>query len=278
MNYSKCEAPEVVRRGNVLQVTLNRPDALNAIKRQALTELSTVFVEASMNSEVDVIVLTGAGRTFSAGGDWNWVREQIRDPQQLHEVLVNSKRMLYSIVDCEKPIICRLNGDAVGMGCTPALACDFVIANDHARLADPHVRVGLVTGDGGTALWSYFVGHMRANQYLLTGDFIEVRKAEEIGLITCAVPAKKLDACVASLVKKMACGPTRTVAWSKMVINTSLRQALSASLDAELPYAAQSSQTADHKAAVEAILKGEKPVFSSVARFAGYPTGREDAC
>ena len=268
MDYTKYEALEVIRHGNVLSIALNRPDALNTINAQSLMELSTVFIAASMDNEVDVIVLTGKGRAFSAGGDWNWMQEQIRDPQQLHEVLVNSKRMLYSIIDCEKPIICRLNGDAVGIGCTLALACDFVIADDHARLADPHVRVGLVTGDGGAALWSYFVGHMRAKQYLLTGDFIEARKAEEIGLITCAVPADELDACVASLVRKMASGPTRAVAWSKMVINTSLRQALSGSLDAELAYAALSSQTADHKAAVEAFLNGEKPVFSSAARFA----------
>jgi enoyl-CoA hydratase len=269
MNYTKYEALEVVRRGNVLHITLNRPEALNAIDRQSLAELSTVFIEASMDAEVDVVVLTGAGRAFSAGGDWNWMREQIRDPEQFYEGLVNAKRMLYSVIDCEKPIVCRLNGDAVGMGCTLALACDFVIADDHARLADPHVRVGLVTGDGGATLWSYFVGHMRAKQYLLTGDFIEAKKAEEIGLITCAVPADELDVCVASLVKKMASGPTRAVAWSKAVINIGLRQALSASLDAALSYEALSNQTADHKAAVEAFLKGEKPAFASAARFAG---------
>jgi enoyl-CoA hydratase len=269
MNYAKYEALAVTRVGNVLRITLNRPDALNAVNRQSLMELSTVFIDAAMDGEVDVIVLTGAGRTFSAGGDWNWMLEQIRDPQQFYEGLVNAKRMLYSMIDCEKPIVCRLNGDAVGMGCTLALACDFVIADDQARLADPHVRVGLVTGDGGAALWSYFVGHMRAKKYLLTGDFIEASQAEEIGLITAAVPADELDACVASWVKKMASGPTRAVAWSKAVINTGLRQALSTSLDAALSYEALSNQTADHKAAVEAFLKGEKPVFAGAARFAG---------
>jgi enoyl-CoA hydratase len=269
MNYTKYEALEVVRRGNVLHITLNRPDALNAIDRQSLTELSTVFIEASMDAEADIVVLTGAGRAFSAGGDWNWMLEQIREPDQFYEGLVNAKRMLYSVIDCEKPIVCRLNGDAVGMGCTLALACDFVIADDRARLADPHVRVGLVTGDGGATLWSCFVGHMRAKKYLLTGDFIEAGKAEEIGLITAAVPADELDVCVGSLVKKLASGPTRAVAWSKAVINIGLRQALSASLDAALSYEALSNQTADHKAAVEAFLKGEKPAFASAARFAG---------
>lgn len=269
MNYTKYEALEVVRCGNVLLITLNRPDALNAINRQSLTELSTVFIDASMDAEVDLIVLTGAGRAFSAGGDWNWMQEQIRDPQQFYEGLVNAKRMLYSILDCEKPIVCRLNGDAIGMGCTLALSCDFVIADDRARLADPHVRVGLVTGDGGATLWSYFVGHMRAKQYLLTGDFIQARKAEEIGLITSAVPGEQLEACVASLVQKLASGPTRAVAWSKTVINAGLRQALSASLDAALAYEALSNQTADHKTAVEAFLKGEQPVFSGATRFAG---------
>jgi enoyl-CoA hydratase len=267
MNYTEYKALEVVRRGNVLSIALNRPDELNAINGQILMELSTVFIDASMDAEVDVIVLTGKGRAFSAGGDWNWMKEQIRDPKQFYDGLVNAKRMIYSIIDCPKPIVCRLNGDAIGMGFTIALACDFVIANDRARLADPHVRVGLVTGDGGATLWTHFVGHMRAKQYLLTGDFIEPRKAEEFGLVTSAVPADELDARVTSLVNKMACGPTRAVAWSKAVINAGLRQAFSASLDAALAYEALSSQTADHETAVEAFLKGEKPVFASAARF-----------
>jgi enoyl-CoA hydratase len=269
MDYTKYEALEVIRHGNVLSIALNRPDALNTINARSLMELSTVFIAASMDNEVDVIVLTGKGRAFSAGGDWNWMQEQIRDPQQFYEGLVNARRMLYSIIDCDKPIVCRLNGDAIGMGFTLALTCDFVIADESARLADPHVRVGLVTGDGGAALWSHFVGHMRAKRYLLTGEFIQARKAEEIGLITVAVPAGELDARITSLVKKLACGPTRAIAWSKAVINAGLRQAFSASLDAALAYEALSNQTADHKAAVEAFLKGETPVFASAARFAG---------
>lgn len=267
MKYANYEALEVKPHGNVLQIKLNRPDALNAINRQTLQELSTVFVDAAMDGEVDVITLTGAGRAFSAGGDWNWMLEQIEDPQQFYEGLVNAKRMLYSIIDCEKPIVCRLNGDAIGMGCTLALACDFVIADNRARLADPHVRVALVTGDGGATLWSHFIGHVRAKKYLLTGDFIEASKAEEIGLITSAVPPEELDACVDSWVKRMGRGPTRAVAWSKAIINMGLRQALSASLDAALSYEALSNQTADHKVAVEAFLKGERPVFASAVRY-----------
>jgi enoyl-CoA hydratase len=229
-------------------------------------ELSTIFVDAGMDEDVDVVVLTGAGRAFSAGGDWNWMRRQIADPSIMGAILPDSKRMMSSVLDCGKPIICRLNGDAIGGACTLALFCDFVIAVDTARLADPHIKVGLVTGDGGAVVWPYLVGYARAKRYLLTGDYIGAKEAESIGLITQAVPAGDLDATVDIWVKRMANSATQAVGWSKSLINSGLRQALAASIDASLAYEALSSATRDHRSAVEAFLNGRKPVFISSGR------------
>jgi enoyl-CoA hydratase len=266
MEYSKYEMLLAERTNNVLRITLNRPNELNAINRQLLKELSTIFLDAGMDSDVDVIVFTGAGRAFSAGGDWNWMREQIAQPDVFLDAVIDSKRMIYSLIDCEKPVICRLNGNVVGLGCTLALFCDFVIAVDTARLADPHVRVGLVTGDGGAVIWSHLVGFARAKRYLLTGDFIGAREAAEIGLITQAVPADELDETVDALVRRLATSATYAIGWSKAVINAGLRQAVAASLDASLAYEALSNVTPDHKAAVEALLNHQTPVFASSAR------------
>jgi enoyl-CoA hydratase len=266
MDYSRYEAILVQRTNNVLRITLDRPAELNAINQTLHKELSTLFIDAGMDKDVDVILFTGAGRAFSAGGDWNWMRDQIANPVVFHDALVDSKRMIYSLLDCEKPIICRLNGDAVGMGCTLALFCDFVIAADTARLADPHTRVGLVTGDGGAVIWSHLVGPARAKRYLLTGDFVSATEAADIGLITQAVPADKLDETVDALVNRMANGATKAIGWSKAVINGPLRQAVAASLDASLAYEALSNATPDHESAVEAFLARRRPIFGSASR------------
>jgi enoyl-CoA hydratase len=266
MDYSKYRMLKVERRRNVLRITMNRPDELNAINHQMHRELSTIFVDAGADEEVDVVVVTGAGRAFSAGGDWNWMREQIANPDVFTGSLVDSKRMVYSILDCEKPIICRLNGDAVGLGCTLALFCDFVIAVDTARIADPHIKVGLVTGDGGAVIWPHLVGYARAKRFLLTGDYIGVKEAEAIGLITQAVAAEELDATVEALVRRMANCATKAVGWSKAAINANLRQALAGAIDASLAYEALSNLTPDHKAAVDAFLERRKPVFASSSR------------
>ena len=265
MRYSKYSVLRVEKERNILRVTMNRPDELNAINQQMHRELSTVFVDAGLDDEVDVVVFTGAGRAFSAGGDWNWMREQIANPEVFTDTLVHAKRMVYSILDCEKPIICRLNGDAVGLGCTLALFCDFVIATDTARIADPHTKVGLVTGDGGGVIWSHLVGYARAKRYLLTGDYIGAKEAADIGLITEAVAASKLDEAVDVWTRRMAVSATKAVGWSKAVINSNLRQAVAASIDGALAYEALSNQTADHKMAVEALLDGRKPVFGGGA-------------
>jgi len=266
MDYSRYGMLRAERTKNVLRITLNRPDELNAINGQLHRELSTIFIDAGMDDDVDVVVLTGAGRAFSAGGDWHWMRDQIERPEAFFGVATDHKRMIYSLLDCEKPVICRLNGDVVGLGCNLALFCDFVIAVETARLADPHVRVGLVTGDGGAVIWPHLVGYARAKRYLLTGDFIGARDAETIGLITQAVPAEELDATVDALVKRMANCATQCVGWSKAAINAGLRQAVAASIDGALAYEVLSNITADHKTAVEAFLNHQKPIFASSAR------------
>ena len=266
MDYSEYQMLLVERARNVLRVTMNRPDELNAINRQMYSELATIFTDAAMDSDVDVVVFTGAGRAFSAGGDWNFMLEQIADPSIIAGMTPDAKRMVYSILDCEKPIICRLNGDAIGLGCTLALFCDFIIAVDTARLADPHTKVGLVTGDGGAVIWPHLIGYARAKRYLLTGDYIGAQEGEAIGLITQAVTASELDVAVDALAARMANAATRAVGWSKATINANLRLSVATSIDASLAYESLSSATVDHKAAVEAFLDKRKPIFASSSR------------
>ena len=140
------------RSGKILTVTLNRPDVLNAVNAELHEELSRLFYDLQQD-QAEVIVLTGAGRAFCAGGDIDWMQRGINEPETFETTVVEAKKIIFGLLDLEKPLICRLNGDAVGLGATIALFCDIIIANEDARIGDPHVSVGLVAGDGGAVIW-----------------------------------------------------------------------------------------------------------------------------
>ena len=262
MNFSTYEDITFSRSGRVLTITLNRPDRLNAVSRSLHRELAKVFHDVAADEESDLIVLTGAGRAFCAGGDLEFLENSIEDPSSFHEVLREARTIVHSILDCDKPIICRMNGDAIGLGASLALLCDIIVAADHARLADPHVRVGLVAGDGGAVIWPQLIGYARAKQYLLTGEFISANDAESIGLINFSVPESELDATVDAWLAKLSKGTRQSVRWTKATINTGLKQLASTIMDTGIAYEGMSVATADHIEAVKAIREKRKPLFS----------------
>ena len=176
MSFDHYETIKFDRNENVLTVTLNRPDRLNAVSVQMHHELSTLFRYISADKQSDVVVLTGAGRAFSAGGDLYHLDQARQDPALFYEDMRQGKQLISSLLDCDKPVICRMNGDAIGLGATIALFCDIIIAADEARIGDPHVRVGYAAGDGGAVIWPQLIGYARAKQYLLTGDLISARR------------------------------------------------------------------------------------------------------
>ena len=257
-NYT-CIRAERVRR--VLTLTINRPDVLNAVNAALHEELSRIFYDAGADPDTDVVVLTGAGRAFCAGGDIDWMQEAIDRPESFEDTAVEAKKIIFGLLDCEKPIICRMNGHAVGLGATIALFCDIIIAVDSARIGDPHVRVGLVAGDGGAVIWPQLIGFARAKEFLMTGDLIGAADAARIGLINHAVPAAELDAKVAGIVGKLANGATKAIRWSKVAVNIPLRQLAHSMMDASLAYEVVSNRTADHREAVAAFREKRKPRF-----------------
>ena len=172
------------------------------------------------------------------------------------------KRLIFSLLDCPKPVIAKLNGHAFGLGATIALFCDLVFAVPGAKIADPHVRVGFVAGDGGAVIWPHLVGHARAKEYLLTGRAILAEEAERIGLINRVVPADQIDAVVDEFADELAGGPKLAVQWTKMSINIALKQQAQAILDASVALEALSNMTHDHAEAVTALREKRPPVFT----------------
>src|SRR6516165_207500 len=184
MDYSKYNQLEISQEGPIVTVTLNRPEVRNVINGELHDELATIFTDLDVDDTCDLVILTGAGGYFCGGGDINWILSQNRDLVQSTHAGRANRRIQSSLLDLEKPIIAKVRGPAVGLGCSLALYCDFVYATPEAVFSDPHVSIGLVAGDGGTILWPQLIGYARARRYLLTGDPIRGEEAANIGLIT----------------------------------------------------------------------------------------------
>ncbi|MGR3425111.1 MAG: enoyl-CoA hydratase/isomerase family protein [Sagittula sp.] len=243
----------------VLRITLNRPDKLNAINPVLHREIAEAFDFACTTDAARVVVLTGAGRAFSAGGDMSDVSETVDSFAREAEF---GRRIVQRMLDCDKPILCRLNGDAIGLGATLVLLSDIVVGVDSARIADPHVRMGLVAGDGGALVWPAHAGMMAAKYYLLTGDMMTAAEAQALGLITFAVPADELDARCDKILAKLVNGAPLAIKWTKRALNTALQQAAPAVFDMSLAAEGLTIVSEDHAEARAAFLEKRKPVFT----------------
>lgn len=249
------------RRSRVLTITINRPEHLNTVNYQLHEELAHVFYDAADDPESDVVVLTGAGRAFSAGGDIRWLKDELDSPTPFVLESRTVRKIVHGLLDCPKPVIARVNGDAYGLGATLSLLCDLIVAVDTARFADPHVKIGLVAGDGGALIWPQLIGFARAKQYLLTGDPIAAPDAERMGLINFAVPESELDATVAKFADKLASGAQIAIRYTKAVTNIALRQLFNSVFEAGVAYEGLTKETKDFREGVTAFIDKRRPTF-----------------
>lgn len=239
------------RRGRRLTVTFNRPEAMNAFDARMHPEFIDALLFAAGDPESDIVVLTGAGRAFSAGGDLERMQHVIAHPEEFDIEAVNAKRLVFALLDIEKPVIARVNGPAVGLGATIALFCDVVFAARSARIGDPHVGIGLVAGDGGAVIWPQLIGFHRAKEFLLTGELLTASRAAEIGLINHAVPDEELDARVDAFCDELLAGATQAIRWTKVTINIELKRIAHALMDPGMAYESLSVRTEAHRQRVE---------------------------
>jgi enoyl-CoA hydratase len=231
MDLSRYEAIELTHEGGILTASFNRPEQLNAINKAVHRELETLFVDLEHDDDTKLLILTGKGRGFSAGGDLDWLLELSADPAASARTILGDRRIQNALLGMETPIIAKVNGAAVGLGCSLALFCDVVIAASHAIFSDPHVSVGLVAGDGGALLWPQLIGFARARRYLLTGEPIKAPDAAAMGLITEAVDADDLDDTVAAWAQRLLAQPEHALRWTKVSINAGLKVIANAVLD-----------------------------------------------
>lgn len=262
MNPQDYQAIAFERRARVLVIQLNRPDQLNAVDARLHAELAQVFTQAEQDPDSDVVVLTGKGKAFCAGGDLDWMQSAVDRPVEFEQTATEARAIIRSQLEMTKPLVCRLNGHAIGLGATLALCCDMVVAHEGVRIADPHVRVGLVAGDGGALVWPMLMGHVRAKRYLLTGDTLNAVQAERMGLISDLVPLAELDAVAYGLAERLARGATKAIRWTKVTANLSLKQSVLQHLETGIAYEILSNSTADHREAVAAFRARRDAVFT----------------
>ncbi|HXK21213.1 MAG TPA: enoyl-CoA hydratase-related protein, partial [Myxococcota bacterium] len=196
-----------------------------------------------------------------AGGDPAHMQAMIDDESLWRQTVVEGRRIVWRLLECDVPIIARVNGAAVGFGATLALACDIVVAVEDARIGDPHVHAGLVAGDGGTLFWPPLVGPLRARELLFTGELLTARQAFELGLVNYVVPRAELDAKVQEIARKIRAGASRAIRLTKHLLNVPLRQQAHGLMDLGLANETLSQQTRDHAEAVAAMREKRKPSF-----------------
>jgi enoyl-CoA hydratase len=259
VDYGRYKWLRAERRGRVLTVTMTRPDMLNAANAEMHRELSEIFDDVQRDPESAVCVLTGAGRAFSAGGDLGWAKDCV-DKNEFPATW-EAKRLVFAMLDLEKPLVGRVNGHAIGLGATLALLCDVTFMVAGAKIGDTHVKAGVAAGDGGCVIWPYLVGFTRAKHYLMTGDLIEAQEAERLGLITFAVAPGELDARVNAYAERLAAGPVQAINGTKTSINVLLKQVAHTLMDTCYGYEALCFRTADHREAVAAFLEKRPPRF-----------------
>ena len=253
-------APTILieERGPVRIVTLNRPEHLNAVNPDLSNGLAKIWAHLATDRSARAVVLTGAGRAFSAGGDMPTF-ERIQTDREERADLIEKARMTFNgIIDLPLPIVAAVNGPAVGLGCTLAVLCDLVYVARSAYLADPHVSVGLTAGDGGAPFWPLTMSIVRAKELLFFGDRISADDAVALGLANGVVEDGAVVEHAIGVAERLAALPAQALQSTKRAVNLHISRSANAVLDYALAAEFQSYDTAEHHAVVAKFLKKEK--------------------
>lgn len=211
--------------GAVRTLTIDRPDQLNALDDDTRRGLVDAFLAFEADPDAAVLVITGAGKAFSAGGDLDSLQRLHDDPPYRRANMRDAEELVRVMLELSKPVIAAVNGPAVGLGCSVTQLCDIVLAAETAWFADPHVSVGLVAGDGGALLWPLTVGALRAKEHLFTGDRLAAVDAERLGLANHVVPGDRLLSEAYALADRLAAQPQQALRDTKRAVNLHLRAA-----------------------------------------------------
>ncbi|MCC5873898.1 MAG: enoyl-CoA hydratase/isomerase family protein [Gammaproteobacteria bacterium] len=209
----------------ILRVTFDRPEQYNALDAVGHTEITRVWREIDDDPDVDCVILTGRGKAFSAGGDFDMIEEIIDDFETRARMWKEARDLVYNIINCNKPTISAINGPAVGAGLVAGLLCDISIAGRAARITDGHTRLGVAAGDHAAIIWPLLCGMAKAKYYLMTCDTLDGAEAERIGLVSLCVDDAQLQDRALEVARNLAAGSASAIRWTKYALNNWLRMA-----------------------------------------------------
>jgi enoyl-CoA hydratase len=209
-----------------------------------------------------VAVITGAGNAFSAGGDLDWIAQQVGNHQQTSKVWREAGDLVRGIIECDKPVVSAINGVAVGAGLAAALVADVSVIAEDARLTDGHARLGVAAGDHAAVIWPLLCGMAKAKYFLMTADFLDGREAERIGLVTRAVPKDEVLPTALQIAERLALGSQSAIRLTKRALNHWLRSAMPA-FEASLAYEMFGFLGPDAAEGLAALQEKRAPSFPS---------------
>jgi enoyl-CoA hydratase len=240
--------------GPVRVVTINRPEVLNAVDPDVHRGLANVWAHLAADRDARAVVLTGAGRAFSAGGDMVLFKRVQEDPNERAALLEEARRVFNEFLDFPLPVVAAVNGPAVGLGCTLAVLSDLVYVAESAYLADPHVGVGLTAGDGGAAFWPLTMSIVKAKELLFFGTRLSATDAVAMGLANGVVPDAELRDHAVGIAERLAALAPQALQSTKRAVNLHIRRSATAVLDYALAAEHVSFDTPEHRAAVDKFL------------------------
>jgi enoyl-CoA hydratase/carnithine racemase len=258
MRYEVPSSIEVEADGPIRIVRLNRPEQLNATNHELHQGLAELFPQIDADVGARAVVITGNGRAFSAGGDFDYLDALSRDTELRRETLEHGRRIVVGMTKCRPPVIAAVNGPAVGLGCSLVALADIVFMAESAHLADPHVALGLVAADGGPIMWPLLISLQLAKEYALTGDRISAERAVQIGLVNHVCPDGEVVDRALECAHRIAKLPQRATEDTKRVMNLHLERAVLATLDFALSAEDRSFTSPELRANLDRLMKKQE--------------------
>ena len=249
-----------VNEHQIATITLNRPEHFNAISKELAEDFARALLLAGQDENVRVLVVTGSGKAFCAGGDLTWLLSS-DDNMKKREILDNANRVAALLDSFPKPVIAAINGAVAGAGTAIALACDIVIGSDQAKFAPNFINIAAVPDSGASWFLPRKVGYHKAAELMLTGQLLDAREAFRLGLFNQLVPASELAAHVEKLALRLAAGPQRAIGYIKQMLKLSSQNTLAAQLEIEASLQLMALSDSDFQEGVQAFLQKRKPNF-----------------
>jgi enoyl-CoA hydratase len=256
--YDLPDQLRVEARGPIRLVTLNRPEERNPASTEMLFALTQLAHALDNDAEARAVIITGAGKAFSAGGDFQHLIRSSQDPALSRATLANARAFIVAMLGLRLPVIAAVNGAAVGFGATLAALCDIVLIADTAFIAEPHVNVGLIMGDGISVTWPLYMSLLKAKEYVLTGDRIPASAAVACGLANHVVAHADLLPEAMKLAQRLAQQPPEALQASKQLLNAYSKAMIESVLTPLLAQQFERTQSREHAAIVQQLIDAQR--------------------